>query len=189
MGLINIQTLSKSEDTQLAISLENGKAHCFIDEDDNTQDAQITDLILTAQSIIENDPSVPYCFFLKEFSALYEQDRERLLLPKNPLFGVQKVEELTQFNVWAEVDKSNYVVEFGDDYSYVVLPYTNGLNRKLKITFKAGNQNATEIRRDCKQAVAYLLAHLYEYRGASTSLNIYDNPVYKAIISRLKRIF
>lgn len=188
MGLINVQTLSKSEDTKLAISLENGKAHCFIDEDDNTQDAQITDLILTAQSIIENDPSVPYCFFLKEFSAIYEQDRERLLLPKSPLFGVEKVEEFSA-NTWIEVDKQSYFIEFGDDYSYVVMPYYNGVKKKLKITFKAGNSNANEIRRDCKQAVAYLLAHLYEYRGASTSLNIYDNPVYKAIISRLKRIF
>lgn len=186
MGLKNIRTLSKGSNN-LAITVKQGKAHCFIDEDDNTQDEFIAQLISTAQSIIENDPLVPYCFFSKKFEAIFEQEKSRILLPKSPVSAVEKVEEFDG-KEWFDVDASTYTVELGDDFGYVILPYCKGQKRKLKITFEAGNASSDEIRQDIKQAVAYLLAHLYEYRGASTSLNIYDNPVYKAIISRLRRI-
>ena len=185
MALLNFKTISRKNADKLAITLEQAKAHCFLVEDDHTQDAILTDFILTAQSILENDNAMPYCFSQGTYSATFSIEKDRVLLPKCPVISIDKIEEKTG-NDFKEISLDEATLEQGDNYDFAVLKnYTRGQDRTLRITFTAGNDN---VRLDLKQAVAQLVAHLYEYRGMTTTQQLYDNSVYKLIIGRLKRL-
>jgi uncharacterized phiE125 gp8 family phage protein len=182
MALLNVKTISR-EDSELAITLSQAKAHCFIAEDDTTQDSILSNLILTAQSILENDVSVPYCFSPSQFVATYSFDRQRILLPKSPVVSIEKIEKRNGTE-WQTIPSSEYELEQGDELDFVVI--RNAYNQQnIRITFTAG---AETIRKDLQIAVAQLVAHLYEYRGISTAQETYNNPVYKLITSGMKRI-
>ena len=184
MALLNIKTLSKDE-SKLAITIEQAKAHCFIVEDDTTQDSILADFISTAQSILEGDSNMPYCFYQQEYLATFIADKERVLLPKSPVVSISKVEVENGIE-WTTLDNSQYDFEQGDDFDFVVLKsYKRGNEQKIRITFTAGNDT---IRKDVQIAVAQLVAHLYEYRGMTTTQQVYDNSIYKHIVGRLKRI-
>lgn len=184
MALLNLKTISRKNADKLAITLEQAKAHCFLVEDDHTQDTILTDFILTAQSILENDNAMPYCFSQGTYSATFSIEKDRVLLPKSPVVSIVKIEQING-NTTEELSAENYTLEQGDNYDFVVLKdFVRGQDRQIKITFVAGDDN---VRLDLKQAVAQLVAHLYEYRGMATTQQLHDNPVYKLIVGRLKR--
>lgn len=186
MGLLNLKTLSKSEG--LAITLEQAKAHCFIVPEDDSQDEYLTDTILAAQSLIENDSAVPYVFFKNQVEAVFFTDLRRILLPKSPAKSVESVKEWTG-EEWIDFDSSEYCTEFGDDFDFVILKSARrGLFRKLKITFTAGADSADEIRPDVKRAVASLVAYMFDNRAAMSSTQVYKSDIYSKVVGGLKRI-
>lgn len=187
MGLLNVKTLKKYSPLELSITLDDAKAQCLIVPEDTTQDVLLKNLILAAQSIIEGDATIPYCFFKSQFEAIFIQDKARILLPKSPVASVEKVEEFND-GAWVELPMDKCVVELGDNLSFVITDrYSREFSKKLKITFTAGNETAGDVPLNLKQAVAALVAYLYEYRGFSTNQTLKENTVYKAIVGGLRR--
>lgn len=188
MGLINFRTASRGNPQGLSITLEQAKAHCFIVPEDKTHDETLTRLILTAQDLLERDATIPYCFFKTQFEAVYTLDRGRLLLPKSPLKSVEKVETAMPMGEWAETD--NYKVEFGDKFEYVELPYSRGQNEDMRarVLFTAGEESEDNIYISVKEAVANLVAEMFDNRGAATDKQMYESPIYRAITSNIRRI-
>ena len=188
MGLLNIRTLDSQDSSKLSISLEDAKAQCFIMPEDTTQDDYLNTLILRAQDIVEGTPAVPYSFFKKQFEAILEQEKPRILIPKHPLVEVSKIEQRNGDD-WDLIEPERYSVELGDELDFVVLKdYSKGLRRVLKITFYAGYDSADDIPLRLKQAMAALVSHLFEYRGTTTSQTLNDVAVIKSIFNSIKRI-
>lgn len=188
MGLLNIRTLDKLDSSKLSISLDEAKAQCFIAPEDTTQDDYLQTLILRAQDIVEGTPAVPYSFFKKQFEAILEQEKPRILIPKHPLVEVSKIEQRNG-NDWDLIDADQYSVELGDELDFVVLKdYARGLKRVLKITFSAGYDSEDDIPLRLKQALAALVSHLFEYRGTTTTQALNDVAVIKSIFNNIKRI-
>ena len=185
MGLVNIRTLTRGEG--LAITLDQAKAHCFIVPEDDTQDAYLTDTIKTAQSLIENDPLIPYVFFTSAFEAEYLTDARRVLLPKSPAVSLDKIEEYDG-DKWGLVDNNEYFTEFGDSYDYAIFKTSHrGLFRRLRISFTAGHESADEIRPDIKRAVASLVAYMFDNRAAMGNQQLYKSDIYAKVTGGLKR--
>jgi len=186
MGLSSLKNITKKNG--LAITLSEAKAQCYVVESDNSQDAFITALIKAAQVIIEESPNVPFCFFENTFEAIYDSDSFRFLLPKFPLKSITKV-EIYNGTEWQ--DTEDYYEEIGDDIAFVYIPifYRNETTRKVKITFVAGELDATNIRFDAKQLVALNVANLFDNRNAIDTKTLSENPLgYSSILNNFKRI-
>lgn len=186
MELSNVKTLKQYAAASLAITVEDAKAQCFIVPEDTTQDSYLERLILTAQNIIENDPTIPYVFFKTQFAALYSSDRPRMLLPKSPVLSLDSVAEFDG-EKWNILDNSQYTLETGDRLDFAVLKTPPAARTQIKIEFTAGNETAETIPLGIKQTVAALVSHLYEYRGLTTTQTLANSPVYNAIVGSLRR--
>lgn len=186
MGLVNYRTITKLSD-DLAITLSVAKAHCFVDEDDDSQDTYIGNLILTAQSMIEKNLLVPFSFFTKEFEAIYTTaplGLKKLLLPKEPFKELKSIKFFDGFN-WRILDLTHCEIERGDAYTNLLIRMPYAL--KIQVNFTAGKDSDSDIALELKQAVAMLTGALFEHRIAVNDKNLYENSIYKSITDNLKR--
>lgn len=186
MSLINLRTVSNPNASELAITLAEAKAHCYIVPEDYSQDEYLTNCIQTAQSVLENDKTLAVAIFSASYEATFYTDRARVLLPKSPAKSIQSIESWNG-ETWEAI--ANFTAEFGNDYDFVVLKDARrGFLRRLKIEFTAGATTASEVRLDVKRAVACLTAQLFEFRSAINTQQVYDNQIYKRITDGLRRI-
>ena len=163
----------KTEPSVEPVILAEAKKHLRIEDDWAEDDAYITALISVARRTVEDHTGrtlidTVFVFNFPFWQTCFE-------LPRGNVSSVEKVEYRDEDAVLVELAADQYRLSpAGDGESYLVATgaftapelHEDIVNDRIQITAKAGyGADATKVPQPLKQAILYMIAHLYDMRA------------------------
>jgi uncharacterized phiE125 gp8 family phage protein len=158
--------------TEEPVSLEEAKAHCRVDIDDD--DSLIEDLITAARDLVETETrrSLVTTYWAMSIDDFPSCGARRIALPRPPLQSVQSITYYDSDGAQQTLSTDVYGVNTAREPGFVYLKYgqvwpcTYEMPDAVTINFVAGWDDVLYVPSGIKHAIKLLVAHWYEHREA-----------------------